>query len=59
MNAITKEMMSYPQGLLGMKITVMPRTHATVPDEISDNAARTVSENCNALKSTQSGFEEE
>lgn len=54
---IADEVIAHLQGLVGAEVTVTLEIEATVPDGVSDNVVRTVTENSSALKFKSHGFE--
>ena len=56
---IAEEVISHLAGLVGAKVNVMLEIDVGVPDGISEDKIRIVSENCNTLKFSSHEFEEE
>jgi predicted AAA+ superfamily ATPase len=54
---IADEVISHLEGLVGADVTVTLEIEATVPDGVSDNVMRTVTENSRALRFRSHGFE--
>ena len=54
---IADEVIAHLEGLVGANVTVTLEIEATVPDGVSDNVVRTVTENSRALKFKSHGFE--
>lgn len=55
---IAEEVLAHLEGLVGSHVKVTLEISAEVPDGISENVVRVVSENCNTLKFKAHGFEE-
>jgi hypothetical protein len=56
---IAEEVISHLAGLVGARVTVTIEVEAEIPDGVSDNVVRTVTENSRTLKFTSHGFEKE
>jgi hypothetical protein len=56
---IAEEVISHLAGLVGARVTVTIDVEAEIPDGVSDNVVRTVTENSRTLKFTSHGFEKE
>ena len=54
---IADEVIAHLEGLVGADVTVTLEIEATVPDGVSDNVVRTVTENSRALRFKSHGFE--
>jgi hypothetical protein len=55
---VMEEVVKHLTGLYGAKVCVTLEIEATVPDGVPESTARTVLENCNALKFKNPAFEE-
>jgi len=56
---IASEVVAHLEGLVGSEVKVTLEIEAYMPDGAPENVVRTVTENCNTLKFTSHGFEEE
>lgn len=56
---IADEVISHLAGLMNSKVKVVLEIEAIIPDGVSENVVRTVTENCRTLKFTTQGFEQE
>ena len=56
---IAEEVIAHLAGLVGARVTVTIEVEAEIPDGVSDNVVRTVTENSRTLKFTSHGFEKE
>jgi hypothetical protein len=56
---VASEMVRRVTGLMGSKVEVTLEVQADVPQGVPDNAVRTITENCRALKFKNHGFEKE
>ncbi|MBN2299509.1 MAG: DUF499 domain-containing protein [Deltaproteobacteria bacterium] len=56
---IADEVVQHFCALVGCDVEVTLEIHARIPDGASDNLVRTVTENCNTLRFSNYGFEEE
>lgn len=56
---IAEEVIAHLAGLVGANVTVTLEIQAEIPSGVSDNAMRTVTENCRSLKFSDHGFEKE
>ena len=54
---IADEVIAHLAGQVGAKVTVTLEIEATMPDGVSDQVVRTVTENSHTLKFTSHGFE--
>ena len=54
---IAEEVIAHLVGLTGSQVTVTLEIHAFLPDGVSDQTIRTVTENSRTLKFTDHGFE--
>jgi hypothetical protein len=56
---IAEEVVQHLTGLMGSKVEITLEVQADVPQGVPDNAVRTITENCRALKFKSHGFEKE
>ena len=56
---IAEEVIAHLVGLIGAEVSVTLEIEAKIPDGVSDNVVRTVTENCRTLKFKSQGFEKE
>jgi predicted AAA+ superfamily ATPase len=56
---VAEEVIQHLTGLIGSKVEVTLEIQADVPQGVPDNAVRTITENCRALKFKTHGFEKE
>jgi hypothetical protein len=57
--AIANEVIQHLTALHGARVTVTLEIHADIPEGVSEEVVRTVTENCRTLKFSSQGFEQE
>ncbi len=56
---IAEAVVQHLEGIVGSKVTVTLEIHAEIPEAVSEQVHRTVTENCRTLKLSDFGFEVE